>query len=182
MASSMAAQRMRTDGSAVVSASARSREKVAMPHWRGGHVATNPMSSPRSAAGLAPRPRISIAMHPHVRGRGRRLGPPPYQDGHDRGGQRPHGRRTSQMPCVLVQVMQDARRNARIAWSASPGAPPIRPTAEAGLWDLPQVGHTSRAWQDLATVFRASVRPASWRHRAGHLRATCQGLVVSVRT
>src|SRR5438067_5332505 len=45
VASLIASQAMRVDASAAMSASSTSREKVAMPHWRGGHVATNATES-----------------------------------------------------------------------------------------------------------------------------------------
>ena len=41
---------MRVDGSAAMSACSRSREKVAMPHWRGGQVATNATESALAVA------------------------------------------------------------------------------------------------------------------------------------
>src|SRR5207248_8920142 len=50
VASLIAAQAMRVDGSAAMSACSRSREKVAMPHWRGGQVATNATESALAVA------------------------------------------------------------------------------------------------------------------------------------
>src|SRR5579872_816045 len=50
VASLIAAQWMRVDGSAAMSACSRSRENVAMPHWRGGQVATNAIESALAVA------------------------------------------------------------------------------------------------------------------------------------
>src|SRR5204862_3531981 len=50
VASLIAAQAMRVDGSAAMSACSRSREKVAMPHCRGGQVATNATESALAGA------------------------------------------------------------------------------------------------------------------------------------
>src|SRR5438132_5587216 len=50
VASLMAAHWMSTDSSAAFRANSRSLEKVAMPHCRGGHVATNATVRLRSSA------------------------------------------------------------------------------------------------------------------------------------
>src|SRR2546430_2277847 len=50
VASLIAAQRIRTDGSAVRIACSRSFENVAMPHWRGGQVLTRPTLKLRGKA------------------------------------------------------------------------------------------------------------------------------------
>src|SRR5436309_13325498 len=98
VASLIAAQWMRVDGSAAMSACSRSREKVAMPHWRGGHVATNATESALAVAVIKSIPFLDLVAG-EMAGCAR-LAAQPVQDVRDTRGDQSHAR----IGCSVVQA------------------------------------------------------------------------------